>query len=511
MFTDQLEDSLWIGILCLPLVCALCTGLSQRWTVARILIGAGLVGGVLLWLSTMLNHQQGDETALFYMTPIKATLLVLIYFIAFIVMRYAQANFSGDPDNKRFLRWLMLTVFSVLVTVGTNHLVVFWASWVGISLCLHQLLMFYPNRPRAVLAAHKKFILARFAEVLLASAFGLLYLQHHTVSIASIVSHYPMELNWQLHFAAVLLALVALIKCAQLPLHGWLIQVVESPTPVSSLLHAGVINMGGYLLILFSPLFDQSWLAKSLVLVVAGLSTVLASLILTTRISIKVRLAWSTTAQMGLMLCECALGLYSLAMLHLLAHSCYKAHAFLSSGTEVNALLKRELIGNPFPSAKAWGLALLSSALLVAATVFLVGSGLPFSPWLLVGLAIAQMLAWYFNETDLAFVGRGLLKAVVLICAYTFAKAVCKYWFADLPYSYNALADAWLCFLFLGLFSVYLFLQYHPSNPLARRVFIALNAGLYLDEWLTKQTLQWWPLYMPRTKLQPISLQVENI
>ncbi len=511
MFTDQLLASLWLGIVCLPLICASCTGLSQRWTIARMLIGAGLGVGVLLWLLTLLTNHHGDETALFYITAVNATLLLLIYFIAFIVMRYAQANFAGDPDNKRFLRWLMLTVFSVMVTVATNHLLVFWLSWVGISLNLHQLLMFYPNRPRAALAAHKKFILARFAELLLAAAFGLLYQQHHTLSIVAIVSHYPMALTWQLHFAALFLALVALIKCAQLPLHGWLIQVVESPTPVSSLLHAGVINMGGYLLILFAPLFDQSWPARCLVLVIAGLSTVLASLIMTTRISIKVRLAWSTTAQMGLMLCECALGLYSLAMLHLLAHSCYKAHAFLSSGEEVNALLKRELIGNPFPGSRAWCVSILSSAVLVSTTAMLVVPSLPFSPWLLIALAMAQMLAFYFNETEQVFRGQGLLKALVLLCGYSLAKAVCDVLFVDLPHSYNVLADAWLCFLFLGLFTVYLFLQYYPANPLARRVFISLNAGLYLDEWMTRQTLKWWPLHLPRTKLHPVSLQVETI
>jgi len=511
MFTDQLLASSWLGILCLPLFCASCTGLFQRWTIARKLIGTGLGVGVLLWLLTLLTKHHGDEAALFYITEVNATLLLLIYFIAFIVMRYAQANFSGDPDNKRFLRGLMLTVFSVMVTVATNHLLVFWLSWVGISLNLHQLLIFYPNRPRAALAAHKKFILARFAELLLASAFGLLYLQHHTLSIAAIVSHYPMPVDGQLHITALIIALVALIKCAQLPLHGWLIQVVESPTPVSSLLHAGVINMGGYLLVLFAPLFDQSWLARCLVLVIAGLSTVLASLIMTTRISIKVRLAWSTTAQMGLMLCECALGLYSLAMLHLLAHSCYKAHAFLSSGEEVNALLKRELIGNPFPSPKAWCASILSSLVLIAATIMLVGPSLPFSPWLLIGLAIAQMLAWYFNETDQVFKWQGLLKALVLLCGYTLAKAICNMWFVDLSYAYNMIADAWLCLLFLVLFTVYLFLQYNPANFLARRVFIALNAGLYLDEWMTRQTLKWWPVHLPRTKLQPASLQVETI
>jgi len=474
-------------------------------------MGAGLATGIVAWLSALLSNNQAAGLWFFYFTPLKAALLVLILFIALAVLRYAQGNFTGDPDNRRFLRWLMLTVFSVMATVGSDHMLAFWCSWVAISLSLHQLLMFYPNRPRAALAAHKKFILARLAEFLLAGSFGLLYLAHHTFSINAILSHYPVSsLGWPQQTAAVLLALVALIKCAQLPLHGWLIQVVEVPTPVSSLLHAGVINMGGYLLILFAPLFNQSLAARWLVLVVAGLSTVLAALIMMTRVSIKVRLAWSTTAQMGLMLSECALGLYPLALLHLMAHSCYKAHAFLNSGNEVNALLERKLVGSPLPGLRAWSLSLFVSVTLVAGAIMLFGGRLPLTPWLLVGIAVAQALAFYGNEANTLFLVKGLAKASLLLLSYVLAKAASTVLLADTPYSYDVVADSWLGLLFLGLFAVYVALLYHPSNPVARRLFVALNAGLYLDEWVTRLTLKFWPLHLPRTKQHSVSLQPET-
>ncbi len=511
MFTYQFAALVWLAIICLPLVSALCSGFAQRWRIAGWLIGGGLVVGVLAWLDILLTQGHGIRVALFAVTPLAASVLLLIHFITFVILRYAQANFTGDPDGPRFLRWLMLTVFSVMVTVGSDHLLAFWLAWVGISSSLHQLLMFYPNRPRAVLAAHKKFILARLAEILLAFAFGLLYWAHHSASISTILSHYPtLSLGWQQQVAAVLLAIVALIKCAQLPLHGWLIQVVEAPTPVSSLLHAGVINMGGYLLILFAPLFDQSWPARWLVLVVAGLSTVLAVLVMMTRVSIKVRLAWSTTAQMGLMLLECALGLYQLALLHLLAHSCYKAHAFLNAGDEVNALLKRQLTKIQLPGLKAWFAAAFTSAALVAVTILAVAVNLPFSPWLLVGIAIAQMLSYHFQETTQAAITHGLAKALVLLCSYVLGETASTALLAPRIYAYNAVADAWLSLLFLGLFSVYMLLQYHPSHPVVRRLFIALNAGLYLDEWVTRLTLRCWPLLLPRTKKSAVTLPPET-
>lgn len=513
MFTDHLLASLWIAIICLPLVSASCCYFLQCWRIAGWLIGGGLVVSILAWLEIIFVQSQGTGLSLFYITPLKASVLVLIQFIAFVVLRYAQANFIGDPDNQRFLRWLMLTVFSVMVTVGTDHLLVFWLSWLGISLSLHQLLMFYPDRPRAALAAHKKFILARLAEILLALSFGLLYLAHGSLSISAILSHYPSAgFGWQQQCAAVLLAMVALIKCAQLPLHGWLIQVVEAPTPVSSLLHAGVINMGGYLLILFAPIFDQSWPAKWLVLMIAGLSTVLAALIMMTRVSVKVRLAWSTTAQMGLMLTECGLGLYQLALLHLLAHSCYKAHAFLNSGDEVNIFLRRELTDIQLPGLKAWCLSIFTSVVLVTLTITLVGGdSLPLSPWLLVGIAVAQTLALYFNESAKDFITKGLAKALLLLGGYTVAKTASGFLVADIPFNYNLVADCWIGLLFLGLFSVYQILQYHPSNPMARRLFIALNAGLYLDEWVTSMTLKCWPLHLPRTKTPVVSLPTEAL
>jgi NAD(P)H-quinone oxidoreductase subunit 5 len=119
----------------------------------------------------------------------------------------------------------------------------------------------------------------------------------------------------------VLLVASAALKCAQLPFHGWLIQVMEAPTPVSALLHAGVVNIGGFLMIRLAPLMTQSEIAQTLLVICGCTTAVIAALVMTTRVSIKVALAWSTCAQMGFMLLECGLGAYPLALLHIVAHS----------------------------------------------------------------------------------------------------------------------------------------------------------------------------------------------
>ncbi|MCD8530638.1 MAG: NADH-quinone oxidoreductase subunit L, partial [Saccharospirillaceae bacterium] len=301
---------------------------DQRWHVAwravQLIAVLTLTAIALAWLFPASGlHWLSDH-------PLRLTLLLLLSVMALVVVKFSRRYLAADPGFGRYLRWLLLTLAAVALVFISNHLLLFALGWIAISLALHQLLMFYPDRPRAALAAHKKFLLARLAESSLLIAFYLLWQHHGTATIDTLLNAYqtPAVLSLNEQVAAVLIALTALIKCAQLPVHGWLIQVVEAPTPVSALLHAGVINLGGFLLILFAPLFLQVAAAQWLVLLVAGLTTVLAALIMTTRISIKVRLAWSTSAQMGLMLIECALGLVELALLHLLAHSAYKAWAF---------------------------------------------------------------------------------------------------------------------------------------------------------------------------------------
>src|SRR5699024_5748449 len=130
-------------------------------------------------------------------------------------------------------------------------------------------------------------------------------------------------------------ALAVIIRTALLPVHGWITQVMEAPTPVSALLHAGVVNLGGYVLIFFAPLIAQSPAARLFLLIFGLGSATLGGITMLTRVSIKVHLAWSTLGQMGFMLIECSLGLYSLAALHLLGHSLYKAHNFLAASSAV--------------------------------------------------------------------------------------------------------------------------------------------------------------------------------
>ena len=436
---------------------------------------------------------------------LRLSLLVLISVMALVVIKFSRRYLAADPGFARFLRWLLVTLPSVGLVFISTHLLLFAAGWIAISLSLHQLLTFFPERPRAALAAHKKFLLARVAEASLLCAFYLLWQHHGTANIGDIVAAYqmPIALSWQEQTAAVLIALTALIKCAQLPVHGWLIQVVEAPTPVSALLHAGIINLGGFLLILFAPLFLQVAAAQWLVLVVAGFTTVFAALIMTTRISIKVRLAWSTSAQMGLMLMECALGLVELALLHLLAHSAYKAHAFLTTGSEVQQHIRQSLVSIPQPNGRQFWLALMPAVIITGgawlATIQFYDASQPISAWLLLALALTAFIA--LRGPAVSWLS-GIFIAAGIAATYTILKIVLYPIAGTLnpaltPNMFSA-PDLWAVAMFGLLFSLWWVLRWRSGWRWVKRLSVALFAGLYLDEWFTRTTLRLRPTRLPR-------------
>ncbi len=506
--SENFTLSLFLISIFIPLIALFVTNFNLRWELASGLSLIGLISTLLGLANALANPGMILKSTLFLFDHLSVSMLVLIQLIAYVVLGYAKSNFENDESNQRFLFWLMLTVFSVMFTVSSNHLIGFWLGWVLISLSMHQLLTFYPERYRAVLAAHKKFIFARIAETLLAIAFCLLAYHHKTFYVSDILSQYPnSNMDWDIQAATILIAIVAVIKCAQLPMHGWLIQVVESPTPVSAILHAGIINLGGFLILRFAVLVDHSIIARILILLISGITMVLAALIMMTRVSIKVRLAWSTLSQMGLMLVECALGLYGIAFLHIVAHSFYKAHAFLTAG-EVVKFYKEDL-HTPLKttSLSTWVIFTFLTALILIPSITLLGMTTPFSPWMLIGLALSCTFAFQGNNQSRFIM---LISALLMVSSYSILKSTAGHWINIDRSTYLFLGDLWVASLLIFLFLVYLVINLYPGRPLTLRTFRLLNAGFYLDEWSTKITLRLWPISIPKrtnitnhTKEQP--------
>jgi NAD(P)H-quinone oxidoreductase subunit 5 len=268
-----------------------------------------------------------------HLDALTAVMFLLVSFVGSIVVHYSRNYMAGDPGHVRFTRLLSATLASVLLLILSGTMPLFLAAWVATSVGLDRLLLFYGDRPAAILAARKKFIASRISDACLAGAFFLLWQATGALDFATIFARLD---GVDLAPIGVLIAIAALLKSAQFPLHGWITEVMETPTPVSALLHAGIVNAGGFLVLRFVPVMQGSAAGMDLLLVLGGFTALFASVVMLTQNAIKVALAWSTIAQMGFMLLQCGLGAWPAALLHILAHSLYKAHAFLSSGSVID-------------------------------------------------------------------------------------------------------------------------------------------------------------------------------
>jgi NAD(P)H-quinone oxidoreductase subunit 5 len=270
---------------------------------------------------------------------VSVAMVLLVSFIGWVVTRYAAAYLDGEARQGAFTGWLCMTLASVLMLVLSGNLIQLGLAWIATSLFLHRLLLFYPDRVAARRAAAKKFVTARLGDAALIAAAVLLALAYGTADIGQILASARAGAGGGLAIAAAgFLAAAALLKSAQFPMHGWLTEVMEAPTPVSALLHAGVINAGGFLLIRF---VDVMLLAPGVLaglVLIGGFTALFGGLVMLTQPAVKTSLAWSTVAQMGFMILECGLALFPLALLHIVAHSLYKAHSFLASGGAVELI-----------------------------------------------------------------------------------------------------------------------------------------------------------------------------
>lgn len=277
-------------------------------------------------------------------SPPGQVMALLVQVLGTVIAAFSARYLQGEPGQRRYVAALSTVLAAVHVLLLADHWLVLVAAWALVGAALQPLLCFYPDRAFALLAARKKRLADRAADGLLLVAALLAWLETGSGSLSALWTHVGQHgMNPALHLCATALVLAVVLRTAQLPVHGWLIQVMEAPTPVSALLHAGVVNLGGFVLIRFAPLLQAALPARSLLLAFGLATAVLAGMVMLTRVSVKVRLAWSTVAQMGFMLVECAAGLTTLAALHLVGHSLYKAHAFLSASAVVRQTRQQAL------------------------------------------------------------------------------------------------------------------------------------------------------------------------
>lgn len=425
-------------------------------------------------------------------SPIQSWVSLLVQLLGTVIGIFSSRYLQGELRQQHYVACFSGVLASVHLLLLADHWLVLIFAWSAIGIVLERLLCFYQERPFATLAAHKKFIADRVADVLLIIAAGLAWWEVGSGSLTELSTHLKnSEISTLMQICALLLALGVIIRTALFPVHGWIIQVMEAPTPVSALLHAGVVNLAGFVLIRFAALLDVAAPARWLLIVFGLMTAVLAGLVMLTRISIKVKLAWSTVAQMGFMVLECGLGLYTLAAMHLLGHSLYKAHAFLSASKVVEESKLQQLRNSHKYTAISFMLAPLVAYICIASVHhFISNTQWPWWWSVVLAFAWAPMLWMSYQNiqaiVDRFVIGTGMLSVLTAIASFMHQLPFGTTDTNHLQAGLFATAGMALMYLLLTLIQVY------PKQ--LSRFQRWSYAGFYVDEAYTRLALKLWPI-----------------
>ena len=503
--------SLLFALPCLPLLAGLLVRrlpatLAGRFAAAA----AGLAFALALLLTAALLLSGGPITARWApigpdaafalalrLDAVSAVMVVLVAFLGTVVLHFSRHYLGGDPAQSRFFSWMSFTLAAVLTVILSGHLLLLLFAWVGTSLSLHRLLLFYPSRAGAIFSARKKFVVSRLGDLCLLTAALLLHRAYGTWDFAALFAAIAAGQTSGLPTVGCFLAACAALKSAQFPFHSWLPDTMETPTPVSAFMHAGIINAGGFLLVRLSPLLAEAPAALNALALVGALTAAFAAVVMLAQPSVKRALAYSTIAQMGFMILQCGLGAFGLALLHLVAHSLYKAHAFLTASSTVGAVPRAAI---PLPT-RALTFGVLGGTLLVAGVATALHALAPAAPLPLgiFSLVLAFALAYGLARTWSASVGpatalRGFAAALLICLTGLSLHAGAGALFTHLP----AVNPPPVLLVFVGaIFTALFFFQallWRAGHyELGRRLYVHALNGFYVGTYANRFLGWLWP------------------
>ena len=289
-----------------------------------------------------------------YVDQLTVLLLLLVTGVSGVVHVYSSRYMIGEPRYNRFFAVIALFTFSMILLVMSGNLLLTLISWEVMGICSYLLISHAAKRPSACRAATKAFLVNSVADVAFSFGIILTFFTFGTLDIQTILAqaegmqdHTINILGWMgldLHIYPVtvipfFLFIGAMGKSAQIPFHVWLPGAMEAPTPVSALIHAAtMVNAGPFLLVRLSPLIILSPYAMTFIFFIGATTAVFAGIVSLTQSDIKKILAYSTISQIGFMVMACGLGAFAVAIFHLLAHGCYKAFFFLSTGNALRSV-----------------------------------------------------------------------------------------------------------------------------------------------------------------------------
>ena len=289
--------------------------------------------------------------------PLSSVMLLVVTFVSALVHIYSIGYMSHDPHKPRFMSYLSLFTFSMLVLVVSDNFLQLFFGWEGVGLCSYLLIGFWYKKESANNAAIKAFIVNRIGDFGLAIGIFLIFFYFGTINFKEVFDTAPQFIENKLVFFGFESSLITLIciflfigamgKSAQFLLHTWLPDAMEGPTPVSALIHAAtMVTAGVFLVVRCSPLFEYSETALNLVTIVGMITAIFAASVALVQNDIKKIVAYSTCSQLGYMFFAAGVGAYHVAMFHLFTHAFFKALLFLGSGSVIHAFKDEQDIRN---------------------------------------------------------------------------------------------------------------------------------------------------------------------
>jgi NADH-quinone oxidoreductase subunit L len=289
--------------------------------------------------------------------PLSAIMLVVVTFVSSLVHIYSIGYMSHDPHKPRFMAYLSLFTFAMLMLVTSDNFIQLFFGWEGVGLCSYFLIGFWFKKDTANAAAIKAFVVNRVGDFGFALGIFLIFYLFGTVNYSEVFEQIPMIVDKKLIFLGIELNSIDLIclllfvgamgKSAQIFLHTWLPDAMEGPTPVSALIHAAtMVTAGVFLVVRCSPIYEYSELALNIITIVGMSTAFFAATVALVQTDIKKIIAYSTCSQLGYMFFATGVGAYNVAMFHLFTHAFFKALLFLGSGSVIHAFKDEQNINN---------------------------------------------------------------------------------------------------------------------------------------------------------------------
>ena len=390
-----------LSIIFLPLIASIISGFFGRFIgdrnseiITSLLVSISAILSIYVFYEVVVNNYQEniviakwinsgslDVNWSMNIDPLSSVMLVVVTLVSSLVHIYSIGYMSHDPHKPRFMAYLSLFTFAMLMLVTSDNFIQLFFGWEGVGLCSYFLIGFWFKKESANTAAIKAFVVNRVGDFGFALGIFLIFYLFGTVNYNEVFQQIPTITDTNLNFLGIevgainlicfLLFIGAMGKSAQILLHTWLPDAMEGPTPVSALIHAAtMVTAGVFLVVRCSPIYEYSPIILNLITIIGMTTAFFAATVALVQTDIKKIIAYSTCSQLGYMFFAAGVGAYNVAMFHLFTHAFFKALLFLGSGSVIHAFKDEQNINN---MGAVWKKLPYTYALMIIGTLALTG------------------------------------------------------------------------------------------------------------------------------------------